>query len=111
MIGRRSKRRRAAEARAAEERQRAAEERARARAERARQAREQAHCEAPVEHARLRRGLVLGGVAIVLASATTLAFASRRIADEQAAFAAPSAGGRCVPTTLNRSAVLPGASP
>jgi hypothetical protein len=46
---------------------------------------------------------------VVLASATTLAVASRRIASEQAAFAAPAAA-RCVPTTLNASAVLPGTS-
>ena len=50
---------------------------------------------------------MLGGVAIVLASATTLAFASRRIASEQSAFVAP-AVSRCEPTTLNRSATLPG---
>jgi hypothetical protein len=107
VIGRRSKRRRAAEARAAEERQRAAEERARARAERARLAQAERRSEARADHAGLRRGLVLGGVAIVLASATTLAFASRRIASEQSAFVAPSVS-RCEPTTLNRSATLPG---
>ncbi|HTA36444.1 MAG TPA: hypothetical protein VK761_06985, partial [Solirubrobacteraceae bacterium] len=58
-------------------------------------------------HPRLRRGLLLGGAAIVLGSATTLAFASRRIASEQSAFVAP-AVARCEPTTLNRSATLPG---
>ncbi len=44
---------------------------------------------------------------MVLASATTLALASRRITAEQAAYSAPSAG-RCTPSTLNASAVLPG---
>ncbi|MGO9488587.1 MAG: arylsulfotransferase family protein [Solirubrobacteraceae bacterium] len=56
-----------------------------------------------------RRLLVGGGILVLLASATTLAVASHRIEAEQAAFAAPPAG-RCVPTTLNRSAVLPGTS-
>ena len=47
------------------------------------------------------RSLLLGGaVLVVLASATTLALASRRIAAEQAAYSAPSVG-RCTPTTLN----------
>jgi Arylsulfotransferase (ASST) len=58
---------------------------------------------------RHRRLLLIGSMIVVLSSLTTLALASRRIADEQAAFAAPSAG-RCVPSTLNRSAVLPGTS-
>ena len=54
------------------------------------------------------RSLLLGGaVLVVLASATTLALASRRISAEQAAYSAPSVG-RCTPTTLNASAVLPG---
>ena len=44
---------------------------------------------------------------VALSSATTLSLASRRIAAEQAAFRAPAAG-RCTPTALNRSAVLPG---
>ncbi len=56
---------------------------------------------------RLRRALVLGAAVIALSSATTLAFASRRIAAEEAAYRAP-AVGRCEPSTLNRSAVLPG---
>jgi Arylsulfotransferase (ASST) len=42
-------------------------------------------------------------------STVTLAFASRRIAAEDAAYRAP-AGPRCVPSQLNRSAVLPGTS-
>ncbi|MCW3018216.1 MAG: ArsR family transcriptional regulator, partial [Solirubrobacterales bacterium] len=54
------------------------------------------------------RSLLLGGaVVVVLASVATLALASRRISAEQAAYSAPSVG-RCTPTTLNRSAVLPG---
>jgi hypothetical protein len=54
------------------------------------------------------RSLLLGGaMLVVLASATTLALASRRISAEQAAYSAPSVG-RCTPTTLNASAVLPG---
>jgi hypothetical protein len=56
---------------------------------------------------RLRSFLVAGAVLVVLASATTLALASRRIRAEQAAYSVPSAG-RCTPTTLNGSAVLPG---
>ncbi len=46
---------------------------------------------------------------VALSSATTLALASKRIVAEQAAFRAPAAA-RCVPATLNRSAVLPGTS-
>jgi Arylsulfotransferase (ASST) len=60
-------------------------------------------------HERLRRSLACGGVAIALSSAGTLAFASRRIVAEEAAYRAP-AVGRCEPTTLNHSAVLPGTS-
>lgn len=56
---------------------------------------------------RLRSVLACGAALVVLASATTLALASRRITAEQAAYSAPSAG-RCTPTTLNASAVLPG---
>jgi hypothetical protein len=58
---------------------------------------------------RLRKVLICGGLLVVLGSATTLAFASKRIVAEQAAFVAPSAP-RCFPSTLNRSAVLPGSS-
>ena len=58
---------------------------------------------------RLRKVLLCASLLVVLGSATALAFASKRIAAEQAAFVAPSAA-RCVPTTLNRSAVLPGTS-
>jgi Arylsulfotransferase (ASST) len=60
-------------------------------------------------HRRLRRGLVLGGVVIVAGCATAIAIASRRIKAEQAAFRAPAAA-RCVPSTFNRSATLPGTS-
>lgn len=56
---------------------------------------------------RLRSLLLGGALLVVLASATTLALASRRISAEQAAYSAPTVG-RCTPTTLNRSAVLPG---
>ena len=58
---------------------------------------------------RLRKLLICAGVLVVVSSATALAFASKRIVAEQSAFVAPSAG-RCVPSTLNRSAVLPGTS-
>jgi hypothetical protein len=57
----------------------------------------------------MRRFLLGGGVLVALSSVTALALASRRIAAEQAAFSAPVAS-RCVPSTLNRSAVLPGTS-
>ncbi len=60
-------------------------------------------------HSRLRKGLLAGAVFVVIASATTLAIASRRIVAEQAAFRAPTAA-RCYPSTLNRSATLPGTS-
>jgi hypothetical protein len=60
-----------------------------------------------IKMTRLRSLLVGGAALVVLASATTLALASRRISAEQAAYSAPS-NGRCTPTTLNLSAVLPG---
>lgn len=56
---------------------------------------------------RLRKGLLWGSVLVVIASAGALVFASRRIAAEQSAYTAPSAG-RCTPSMLNRSAILPG---
>jgi hypothetical protein len=59
---------------------------------------------APPRHRRLLLG---GSLLVLLASITTLALASRRIKAEEAAFSAPPAG-RCYPSTLNRSAVLPG---
>jgi hypothetical protein len=58
---------------------------------------------------RHRRLLLLGSLLVVLASATTLAVASHRIEAEESAFSLPAAG-RCVPTTLNRSSLLPGTS-
>ncbi len=60
-------------------------------------------------HLKHRRLLLGGCLIVVLSSATTLALASRRIASEDAAYTAPAAG-RCVPATLNASAVLPGTS-
>ena len=63
----------------------------------------------PPNSHRLRKFLICAGALVVLSSATTLAFASKRIVAEQAAFRAPSAP-RCFPSTLNRSAVLPGTS-
>ncbi len=58
---------------------------------------------------RLRKLLICAGLLVVLSSATTLAFASKRIVADQAS-AATSAASPCVPSTLNRSAVLPGTS-
>ena len=58
---------------------------------------------------RLRKLLTCAGLLVVLSSATTLAFASKRIVADQAS-AATSAASPCVPSTLNRSAVLPGTS-
>ena len=55
----------------------------------------------------LRRALLGSALLVVLSSLTTLAIASRRIAAEQSAFSAPGSA-RCMPSTLNRSAVLPG---
>ncbi len=62
-----------------------------------------------MNHHRLRKGLLAGGLLVLLGSAATLAIASRRIASEQSAYRAPAAA-RCLPRTLNRSAVLPGTS-
>ncbi len=58
-------------------------------------------------HRRLRRVLIAAGAIVALSSAGTLAFGSHRIVAEQAAFRAPAAG-RCTPSRLDRSAVLPG---
>jgi hypothetical protein len=58
-------------------------------------------------HSRLHASILGGAMLVVLASATTLALASKRISAEQAAYSLPSAG-RCTPSTLNASAVLPG---
>jgi Arylsulfotransferase (ASST) len=62
-----------------------------------------------VSQSRLRKGLVLGGVAVVLGCAATLALAAHRIKAEQAAFRAPTAA-RCYPHAFNHSATLPGTS-
>ncbi|HEY0515675.1 MAG TPA: arylsulfotransferase family protein, partial [Solirubrobacteraceae bacterium] len=58
---------------------------------------------------RHRRLLLLGSLVVVLSSATALALGAHRIEVEQAAYSTPSAG-RCTPTLLNRSAVLPNTS-
>jgi hypothetical protein len=60
-------------------------------------------------HGRLRRALVLGGAVVVLTSTGTLAFGSRRIVAEESAFTGPAATD-CVPSTLDRSDILPGTS-
>ncbi len=58
-------------------------------------------------HRWLRRGLVLGGLLVLAASAGTLTFGGKRIMSEEAAFRGPAAP-QCVPSTLNRSDVLSG---
>ena len=58
---------------------------------------------------RLRKLLICAGLLTLCCSATTLAFASKRIVADQAS-AAMSSASPCVPSTLNRSAVLPGTS-
>ncbi|HEY2718756.1 MAG TPA: hypothetical protein VGI52_03930, partial [Solirubrobacteraceae bacterium] len=60
-----------------------------------------------MSHSRLRRGLVIAGVAVIAGCATTIAIAAGRIKAEQAAFRAPAAA-RCMPSTFNTSATLPG---
>jgi hypothetical protein len=58
---------------------------------------------------RLRRLLLCVGVLVLCCSATALAVAAKRIVVAQAASSpSPSSAPRCVPSTLNRSAVLPG---
>ena len=61
----------------------------------------------PARQRRLRRLLLGASLFVILASVTALSFASARIEAEQAAFASPIAG-RCMPTQLNRSDLLPG---
>jgi Arylsulfotransferase (ASST) len=56
----------------------------------------------PIRHRRL---LFAGSLLVALLSLSAVAAASRRVAAGSAAFSAPRAG-RCVPSTLNRSAVL-----
>jgi Arylsulfotransferase (ASST) len=58
---------------------------------------------------RFRKTLVAGAMLLMSSSAGVLALASRRIAGEQAAFAA-TATPRCTPASLNRSDLLPGTS-
>jgi len=58
---------------------------------------------------RLHKALLACGALVALGSAISLVLASHRIAAEQAAYHAPAAG-RCAPSTLNASAVLPGTS-
>lgn len=60
-------------------------------------------------HRRLRRALIVGGALVAVSSVGALAFGERRIAAEDAAYRAPAAA-QCVPSQLNRSAVLPGTS-
>jgi len=60
-----------------------------------------------VAHNRLRIALVAGGALVALCSGSTPAPAATRIVGEQAAHQAQAAG-RCVPSTLNRSALLAG---
>ncbi len=60
-------------------------------------------------HRWLRVSLLLGGLLVLVSSVGTLAFGSRRIVAEEAAFSGPAASG-CVPSALNRSALLPGTS-
>ncbi|MGA9877049.1 MAG: arylsulfotransferase family protein [Solirubrobacteraceae bacterium] len=55
----------------------------------------------------LRRALVLLAVSIVLGTVTSLAFAAKRIAAEDAAYKGPVAP-QCVPSQLNRTDLLPG---
>jgi Arylsulfotransferase (ASST) len=62
---------------------------------------------AHVHHRRLRRALLFGGMLVFVASSATLALGSGRIMAEQAAFSGPPAPV-CVPSTLNRSDLLPG---
>jgi len=62
----------------------------------------------PSQH-RLRKLLICAGLLVLCCSATTVAFASKRIIAAHAAATAPSAPP-CVPRALNRSAVLPGTS-
>ena len=57
----------------------------------------------------LRRALIYGGLIVAVACSGTLAFGAKRIVAEDAAYRAPAAP-RCVPSQLNRSAVLPGTS-
>jgi hypothetical protein len=59
---------------------------------------------------RLRRAAIAGTVLAVLLSAGAIAFAARRLPANNLAYAAASQTASCVPSQLNRSAVLPGTS-
>jgi hypothetical protein len=58
-------------------------------------------------HRWLRRALVLGGLVVLASSAGALAFGGSRIVAEEAAFRGPAAP-QCVPSTIDRSDLLPG---
>ena len=60
-----------------------------------------------MRHHGLRNMLPAAGALIALSSAAALAVGSERIVAEQAAYRAPAAG-RCAPSALNRSSLLPG---
>jgi hypothetical protein len=60
-----------------------------------------------VRHHGLRNAIPAAGALIALSSAAALALGSERIVAEQAAYRAPAAG-RCEPSALNQSALLPG---
>lgn len=57
----------------------------------------------------MRKALIYSGVLVAVACSGTLALGAKRIVAEDAAYRAPAAP-RCVPSQLNRSAVLPGTS-
>jgi hypothetical protein len=60
-------------------------------------------------HRRLRRTLVLGAALVLVMCAGTIALGGQRIVAEEAAFSGPAAPN-CEPSTLDRSALLPGTS-
>jgi hypothetical protein len=60
-------------------------------------------------HRRLRRALIVGAVLVAVSSVGALALGEQRISAEDAAYRAPT-GPRCVPSQLNRTAVLSGTS-
>jgi len=65
----------------------------------------------PPDPHHLRKLLIGAGVVVLCCSLTALAYAAKRIVVAQAASSSSSPPApRCVPSTLNRSAVLPGSS-
>ena len=62
---------------------------------------------ARARHRRLRRSLILASAVVVLSSVGALTAGGSRIIAEEAAFRGPPAPG-CVPSSLNRSDLLPG---